>query len=96
MKNGFLLILINNSLLCSSLGPNDTKIFLPFSFLPFLFIYSRIPISRTSKENENWFKKLGVREIEGGIKINNEVLKYCGGIVLSGAVIHIFIVTNGR
>ena len=26
-----------------------------------------IPISRTSKGNENWFEKSGVREIEGGI-----------------------------
>ena len=30
--------------------------------------YSRIPISRTSKRNKNWFEKSGVREIEGGIK----------------------------
>ena len=31
-------------------------------------IYIRIPISRTSKGNKNWFKKSGVRESEGGIK----------------------------
>ena len=34
----------------------------------FYGIYSRIPISRTSKGNKNWFEKSGVREIEGGIK----------------------------
>ena len=31
-------------------------------------IYIRIPISRTSKGNENWFKKSGVQESEGGNK----------------------------
>ena len=30
--------------------------------------YSGIPIFRTSKGNENWFEKSGVRKIEGGIK----------------------------
>ena len=33
-----------------------------------IFGYSRIPISRTFEENENWFEKSGVREIKGGIK----------------------------
>ena len=32
------------------------------------FKTSKIPISRVSKGNENWFEKSGVREIEGGIK----------------------------
>jgi len=33
------------------------------------YIYSGIPISRTSKGNANWFEKSGVGEIEGGIKL---------------------------
>ena len=32
-------------------------------------IYSRVPISRTSRENVIWFEKSGVPEIEGGIKL---------------------------
>ena len=31
--------------------------------------YSGILISWTSRGNANWFEKLGVREIEGGIKL---------------------------
>ena len=34
------------------------------------FIYSGISISRTSRENANWFEKSGVREIKGGIKLH--------------------------
>ena len=34
----------------------------------FLYVYSGIPIFRTSKGNGNWFEKSGVRNIEGGIK----------------------------
>ena len=33
------------------------------------YMYSGIPISRTSRENANWFEKSGVREIEGGVKL---------------------------
>ena len=35
-----------------------------------IFLYSGIPIFRTSGENANWFEKSGVREIEGGIKLD--------------------------
>ena len=33
-----------------------------------IIYYSGIPISRTSRGKANWFKKSGVREIEGCIK----------------------------
>ena len=32
-------------------------------------MYSGMPISQTSKENENWFKKSGVRNIGGTITV---------------------------
>ena len=38
--------------------------------IPGFLKYSRIRISRTSKGNENWFQKSGVREIDGGIDCN--------------------------
>jgi len=44
----------------------------------FTLEYSGIPIFPTSQENENWFKKSGVRKIEGGTKsrLIYEVLFY--------------------
>ena len=37
--------------------------------------YSGIPISRTSKGNENWFKKSGVRNIGGKITVKQIQVK---------------------
>ena len=49
--------------------------------------WSRIPISRTSKGNENWFKKSRVQEIA---KVASDYVEM-RSIALTGAVVHIII-----
>ena len=48
---------------------NLQHIFLSATSLTYKWIYSGIPISRTSKGNENWFEKLGFRNIVGKITV---------------------------
>ena len=60
-------------LLCSfrNIHTSPWKVFVLYPLPPgnsSLASYRGIPIFRTSKGNGNWFEKLGVRKIEGGIK----------------------------
>ena len=55
----------------------------------FFLKYSGMPVSRTSRGKPNWFKKTGVREIKGGIKLRDSTVSFFVSEILTFSIMQI-------